>query len=729
MRYRKLLNRLSCLEVACLVRGLLLLAVLVLPLIAPAWAAPKEDLDSGNSEKLDAILLLDASGSMRITDPLRLRNQGAKLFTRSLKDGDRLGIIEFAESAKVIRPLSAFAPQQIDSVARDLERVGDSGIYTDILEGIKKAKDVFELSYREDAKQVVILFSDGKFEPSPSRGSVEELTQKLFEQYIPEIKGLGIKIYTLAFSEKADRELLKEIAVGTGAVDLYAAGPDDIQKAYADMFLAVQKPQVVPLTKAGFQIDEDVKEVTFYINRESTTPVTLVPPDKSQIAPGTDTPNIKWFVGQNFDVITVRAPQAGNWQIAGISSAEGFATVLTNLKLVTDWPSAVAAGQPTLLQVRLFDNDKAVVLPEMTDVVQYAYFITPTDRISEPVSRGALYDDGTHGDKRAKDGIFSNEVTLSDVGDYKLRIIARGPTFERNQQMPFRVKPPFISLSIYHKDAESQAARTLAEMEAAASGGQRGKARAAEDPNSDKDRDIIRVELSEDARVYKSIDVKLLAKDEQNRNIIIQMRSTKAEPLIYEVDEFMLPNAGKYELQAVVLATGLKGKATQEMTGTLDYQKQAREGQQHSGQVVVVEPKKEAGEPSKLLPILLMTLMNAGLAALAFVTLKKMQVNSAETMPVFTPLQAFSRSMEALQSGSSQITINLDDPKFAGIRAADGAAAAAAEPEEAPERPAEGMGQGSVDTAGLQTELEADLAQLLGESGGDDEEQGPGGEE
>ena len=58
--------------------------------------AEQRELKTDTSEKVDAILLLDASGSMLKTDPLRLREEGAKLFIQFLKPGDRLGIIEFS---------------------------------------------------------------------------------------------------------------------------------------------------------------------------------------------------------------------------------------------------------------------------------------------------------------------------------------------------------------------------------------------------------------------------------------------------------------------------------------------------------------------------------------------------------------------------------------------------------------------------------------------------------
>ena len=698
----------------------------------------EEEAPEGVPENLDAVLMLDASGSMLVTDPQRLRNQGAKLFSRFLKDGDRLAIVEFSENTKVIRPLSAYNPQQLESVAKNIDQVSETGRFTDLLKAVAKAKEMLEADFRENASQVVVLLSDGKFEPDPKVGTAEVLTQQLLEHVVPESRSLGIKFYTLAFSDQADRELLKEIAVGSGGVNWFAASPDDIHNSYADLFLVVKKPQLVPLTKAGFQVDEDVKEATFYINKEGNATLSLVAPGGSILSSGKESDKVRWFSGQNFDVITVIGPEPGYWQVSGISSPDGYAQVLTNLKLVTDWPTAISSGEKVLLQVRLYDSQKPVILPEMTDVVQYNFFITPTDRISEPVARGSLYDDGTHGDKVAKDGVFTSEVEIPDPGEYKLRVIARAPTFERNQQMPFRVKPPLIALSVYHKAAESEALRTLMEMEEQAKTGGKPKPSKVEDPNIYRERDVIRAQLSEEARAFKSVSVNLLAADEQHRELIIPMKSGKETPLTYEIDEFALPAEGRYELKAVLLASGQKGKSVQEMTAPLSFEKKTR-GEGGNGQMVVVERSKApSGPASPALPLLLVTLMNTVAGVLTFSLIRKAQAGAAVTMPSFTPLSTFLPEIESLREKSRKSDIDLDDPRFASAvpidRSEEEPAEVSPEPDVTPEPQAEeesAPGGSETVTDPAVSELGDELSDLLEglEDGGAEPDGSDGGGE
>ncbi|RMG44734.1 MAG: VWA domain-containing protein [Candidatus Dadabacteria bacterium] len=231
--------------------------------------AEQRELKSEGFDKVDAVLLLDSSGSMRITDPGRLRDEGAKLFIQFLKFGDRVGIVEFDREGRVIRPLTEFRQDILDSLGYDIGRVGNSGLYTDIYAGLQTARKVLEESPRKDANKIIVLLSDGKMDPDPKNGSAEKLTDKLLNDLLPELKAEGIKVHTLSFSDQADKDLLSQIAAATDGMNWFTPTADKIHESYAELFLVVKKPQIVPLTSKGFRIDPDIQEATFYINREN----------------------------------------------------------------------------------------------------------------------------------------------------------------------------------------------------------------------------------------------------------------------------------------------------------------------------------------------------------------------------------------------------------------------------------------------------------------------------
>lgn len=631
----------------------------------------QRELKTEEPEKTDAVLVIDASGSMRITDPQRLRDEGAKLFAQSLKAGDRLAIVEFSDEAHTIRPLGDYHAEDSQSIAADIAKVGNSGEFTNLLAGIKQAKAILDADKREDASQVIVLLSDGKMDPKPESGTAATLIASMKNDYLPDFKLKGTKIHTLAFSDQADKELLTQISEGTDGSHWYTPTADKIHESFAELFLVVKKPQILPLTSKGFKIDEDIQEATFYINREQDAgDITVKTPDGRTLNAASTEPNLKWFHGQKFDVITVVKPVVGDWQVTGLTSNDGFATVLTNLKLVTDWPTSFAAAEEILLQARLYESDKPINLPEMTGSVNFAFQISPTDKIAEPIIRDFLVDDGTQGDKIAKDGIFSAKVTLEDPGDYKLRLVAKGPTFERNQQIPFRVKPRLIGLSVVSAE-EILAVPDQPKHKKEGEGDEHEKEEK-EDPHKPKEdepppaksEDLFLVQLSAEVSKLKNLEVKLIGVDEDHKrfNLPLEKRAAPGEGFQYTVPARRLPHHGIYEMEASFAAIDAKKKKVKASSKILTYDKQPSEHEEHEEAVPVTEEVEHHEEPSALPYVLAVTLVNIVCGALSFVLVKKIKASGEIVVPQFFARPQLATALAGIQQKTQLADFDINDP-------------------------------------------------------------------
>jgi Mg-chelatase subunit ChlD len=628
--------------------------------------AQERALKTDIKEKVDAILLLDGSGSMRVTDPGRLRDEGAKLFLEFLKPGDRVGIIEFSGDAKVVRPLEPFAREQVSAVAREVDAVGNSGEYTDIVAGLRLAKSVLEANPRSDANQVVVLLSDGKLDPNPAAGSAVSARQGLVEELLPALRESGLKVHTLAFGDLVDRELLEKIAADTSGSSWYTPSASKIHESYAELFLVVKSPQVLPLTTKGFKIDAGIDEATFYINREAAdAPISIRSPDGTIITPENPPPSVRWFQGQKFDVVTVLQPRLGDWRINGLPSNDSFATVLTNLKLITDWPTSSSLGAPLLVQARLYENEKPVVLREMAGATKYAFEITPSDKISEPIIREFLFDDGTHGDKVADDGIFSHEVEIAEVGEYRLKVIARAPTFERSQQVPFKIKPRIVELVVQPADEHGGDA-------AAGAHGSQGDGHGGEESLGGSG-DVFSITLSPDAEVLRRIDVKLVAVNAQKKRFVIPLEKHGEG---FRGFSSFLPGAGEYQLKATLTGEGRRAGKLKDGGGTpltireesavVTYHKVARPGEESALQVVVVNKEKvESPTPYYVLIVGL----NLVLGGVFFALLGRGSAASREPLPEFASIQPLKALLQLLEERAQLIEVDPNDPLFVGDEA------------------------------------------------------------
>ena len=665
--------------------------------------AEQRELATNNKEKIDAVVVLDASGSMLVNDPLRLRDEGAKLFTQFLKSGDRLAIIEFSTTANILHPLSEYSEEQKEQISGEISKIGNLGQYTDILAALKSAKSILEQNQREDSSQSIILLSDGKMDPDPALGSPSGRTQELIDDFLPDLKSKGIKVYTLSFSEQADKELLSQIAAATDAVSWFTPTADKIHQSFADLFLVVKKPQIVPLTSKGFNIDANIDEATFYINREDGADISLKAPDGSTITKSSFPSNVKWSSSQKFDLITIVKPAVGTWQVSGLSSTDGFATVLTNLKLVIDWPVNVYAGGVELLQARLYEGEKPVVLPEMTGVTQYLFQVVPTDRVSEPIIKDSLNDDGKGGDKIELDGIFSANLSLEEPGDYKLKVLARSPTFERSQQLPFRLKPRLVSLSIdtiHEQRSLAQAAakkeeesKHAADKHGEEAHGQEDQPKAGHEPEHPEhaqpnSKEYFRVELSPETAALKKVQVKLLAIDDNKNRFKVPLSQSSESSFVFEAPASSLPHDGEYELQATM--SGLN-KSQKEQTGESQIIRFNKVPGEVEHEIVqhVEEPKVEVPQeapPGPWVGLVIVTLLNGAAFFVLYSQLKKSQTQLSFAVPDFGSLADVTTVMNDLRKRMELAEADVNDPMFSEeslkalpIRAA-GSAQAESEP-------------------------------------------------
>lgn len=615
---------------------------------------------------VDAVLLVDASGSMLKTDAQMLRYEGAKLFLQFLGKDDRLAIVSFGDQARVVSDLRDFSKEPINEVVQQIQSIKTEGQYTDILEGVRVAARILEASPRNDAEQIIVLLSDGKMEPSPQSGTASTRTLELVNQVLPELKAKEIKVHSLAFSDQADKMLLSEISAATDGLNWFTATSDDVHKSFASLFLVVKRPQVLQMRSRSFALDESVDEATFYITRDEGSKLKLISPKNQEMTVDQIPDWVTWFAGKNFDVITMREPDIGEWQVQGGGNTEGFATVLTNLRLVTDWPVIIRVGDKNVVQARLYDGEKPVALPEMSGVVQYAFQVMPTDRIAAAVAKDFLNDEGRDGDRVARDGIFSRYCVIPEAGEYKLSIVARGPTFERSQQVPFRVRPPLLSFSVAaggdHEDAHDKHSHEGGET----SGHQASHEES--DVIKGEQSGVFRVELSKEAMTFRDVEVSVEALSRERRKTVIRLKRAHGEDAgVYEGSIESLPEAGTYTLTAMLKGISKKGQEMEAESEPLKFELTGFvKKPDPTPTPVTKEVHPEGPSEGKKFPILPIVIISASsvLAMIVGVVLTKKKKGPGSNVTPYNPPKQMLDAIASLEQKLAASDVKVGDVKL-----------------------------------------------------------------
>ena len=152
---------------------------------------------------VDAVLVMDSSGSMAKNDPRKLRVPAARMFMSLLGGEDRIGLISFSDNGYPVLHLTTPATDTNARILASADKVSSKGVYTNLYAALSKGIEMLEREGKDGQEKMLVLMSDGRMDV----GNSDEdwtLTQKLQGELLQAARDKGIKLYTIAFTESSD---------------------------------------------------------------------------------------------------------------------------------------------------------------------------------------------------------------------------------------------------------------------------------------------------------------------------------------------------------------------------------------------------------------------------------------------------------------------------------------------------------------------------------------------
>lgn len=174
-------------------------------------------------KRVNVLLVVDISGSME-GQKLAAVQDGLKLFLDNLADDDSVGMLTFNDEIATLSPVGPLGPKRAwleDEI--DRLQAGYKTVLHDVtLEALRQASERYDPS-RINA---VVLMSDGL--DTASRIGKRQMLQEV-ERAARSPR--AIRIFTIAYGDDADRELLEQIASTTGG-RMVEGTPENIRRIY-----------------------------------------------------------------------------------------------------------------------------------------------------------------------------------------------------------------------------------------------------------------------------------------------------------------------------------------------------------------------------------------------------------------------------------------------------------------------------------------------------------------
>lgn len=191
-----------------------------------ASTVPDEDA----RPSVDICIALDVSGSMQSSNKLNLCKQTTELLINELKDGDRFGLVTFADEARVdveVEPMTAENKRNAIKKVRDLVTRGCTNLSGGLTRAITLLKDV------ESPNEVrsVLLLTDGHANRGVSnQDGIVSLAKNCLSGAEP-----AITTHVFGYGTDHNSDMLRAISeASSGGSYYFVSTPDDVKTAFGD---------------------------------------------------------------------------------------------------------------------------------------------------------------------------------------------------------------------------------------------------------------------------------------------------------------------------------------------------------------------------------------------------------------------------------------------------------------------------------------------------------------
>lgn len=386
---------------------------------------------------VDAVLVIDSSGSMKETDPRRLRVPAAKLFISLLGAGDRVGLVSFSDAGYPVVRLTPATAANRDHLLRGVDKVSAKGAYTNLHAALEAglamlgADGITDRPPDLERRRILVLMSDGRMDTGDFERD-RTLIDRIRGETLDALAAAGVEVYTIAFTEASDMALMREIAARTAALSRLASNDRELHAAFSQIFESAKQPDMLPIHGGEFQVDTAVDEVTVVASKASPeVEIRLETPDGRTLAAAAAGEGVRWFESEQFDMITVPRPQAGRWRLLASDDRDSRAYIVTDLGMDARIGEApVYVGSEQTAEAWLLQDGDILTANELLAQTRFRVEIVHPDGTR---SEAPLADTGLSGDRAIGDGVFANHLVFTQPGQQRVRVIASGGTFEREK--------------------------------------------------------------------------------------------------------------------------------------------------------------------------------------------------------------------------------------------------------------------------------------------------------
>lgn len=386
----------------------------------------------------DVRVLIDVSGSMKKNDPKNLRSPAVKMLVGLMPENTKSGIWTFGRYVNMQVKLDKVDKKWKEQAMREAGKIHSRGLFTNIEEAVKRSTSDWDKP-DPNYERHLILLTDGMVDIGKDARLNEQSRRRLLDDILPRLENADATVHSIALSKNADAELLNALSGATKGSFEQVNNAEQLQRIFLKLFEKSVKPDTLPIEDNKFSVDKHVSDITVLIFIAKDSPPTqLTTPSGQTWSAKTHPDAVSWHHDVGYDLITVKKPEAGEWNLQAKVDPDNRVMVVSNLRLKVDkLPNTIMLGDKFDVRARLLQDGKTVTHKNL--LAKTTFNVKLADAGGR-VEKLELADSGSAPDVIQGDGVYSTELgDIGKAGEYVMSVRAKSLTFMRAIQHTLQV--------------------------------------------------------------------------------------------------------------------------------------------------------------------------------------------------------------------------------------------------------------------------------------------------
>jgi hypothetical protein len=237
------------------------------------------------------VLIIDNSGSMKKNDPRSLTKQAVTQFIQDVPLGTQVALILFDKEAKALAPLTPIDESTRLDLLTHLSQINFKGPLTNSGEALAQGLEELKKHSQSAAEQYIVFLTDGIVDTGDVARDLQ-MAEKMRGELAPEAAKTGIRIFSIAFTDNADKKLMEDLAKATDGAYFQPMRPEDLPQVFASInesfttepsssSAEAETPAETPATAPAEAAPEEVPPPSVAESAETTETPAEAPEDSS----------------------------------------------------------------------------------------------------------------------------------------------------------------------------------------------------------------------------------------------------------------------------------------------------------------------------------------------------------------------------------------------------------------------------------------------------------------